>query len=370
MRLAVLLLILMLSPAPGHMPVVTRTVHVMGTNCTLSVVGKNRNLLIEQLEVMVRMIEDAERELSTWQETSTLSALNTQSIGVPLAADSSMCRLFKELFYWVDETGGAFEPAIGALTEAYGIRTGGRHPSNAELERARIQSGMYGYKMDATTCQITRISDVKIDCGAFGKGEALERLRLVRNGEGIDSWLVNLGGQVAVYGKPSAAEGWTLDIAHPKFRSKPAFQIHLTSGSLATSGGSERDLQILGQRQSHIVDPRSGLPAAFDGSVSVWHESALVADILSTALFVMGPDEGMEWAEKRNMAVCYLFGFGSDIRANASRAFRNRFGDPLLPGSGLLNSDQAPPKANPDSEPSWGVPPLWISGRDKNEPEH
>jgi len=125
-------------------------------------------------------------------------------------------------------------------------------------------------------------------------------------------------------------KGWGIDIAHPKFRRRPAFQIHLDSGSLATSGGSERNLLVLGQRQSHILDPRSGLPAAFDGSVSVWHESALVADILSTALYVMGPDEGMEWAEKRNVAVCYLFESGSEIKANASRAFRNRFGYPLL----------------------------------------
>ncbi len=320
----------MLWPASDPMPVVTRTVHVMGTACTLSVRGMDRSLLLEQLELMVRTIEDTERELSTWQETSTLSALNTQSLGVGLTADPSICRLFNELSYWADETGGAFEPAVGALTEAYGIRTGGKHPSNAELESARIQSGMHGYKKDATACRITRISDVKIDCGAFGKGEALERLRLARCREGTDSWLVNLGGQVAVYGKPPAAEEWSLDIAHPKFRNRPVFQIHLSSGSLATSGGSERDMLVLGQRQSHILDPRSGLPAAFDGSVSVWHESALVADILSTALYVMGPDEGMEWAEKRNVAVCYLFGTGSEIRANASRAFRDRFGDPLL----------------------------------------
>lgn len=339
MRISLLLLILLLGPDSGHMSVVTRTFYVMGTTCTLSVMGKDRDLLLEQVELMVRTIEDAERELSTWRETSALSSLNTQSLGTSIALDASLCRLFKELFFWADETGGAFEPAVGILAEAYGIRTGGRPLSGAELENALIQSGMHGYKMDTADCQITRISDVKIDCGAFGKGEALRRLLSFGYREGIDSWLVNLGGQVAVHGKPPGAKGWDLDIAHPKFRNRPVYRLHLSSGSLATSGGSERDLQVLGQRIGHILDPRSGLPAAFDGSASVWHESALVADILSTALYVMGPDEGMDWAEKRNVAVCYLFGSGSEINASTSRAFRDRFGNPLSPGRAFLNSN-------------------------------
>jgi len=339
MKLVLLLLISILWPSSDRMQSVTRTVYMMGTSCTLTVMGKDRSLLLEQLELLVRTLEDTERELSTWQESSALSTLNHQSLGVSFTVDPSLCRLFKELLHWVDETDGAFEPAIGALVEAYGIRDGGRHPLKIELKSARIQSGMHGYRMDEASCRITRMSDVIIDCGAFGKGEALERLRSVSYREGIDSWLVNLGGQVAVHGMPPGAKEWDVDIAHPILRKRPVFEIHLNSGSLATSGGSERDLRVFGQRQSHILDPRSGLPAAFGGSVSVWHQSALVADILSTALYVMGPDKGMEWAEERDLAVCYLFLSGAEIESRASHAFHERFGDPVFPGNDFLGNN-------------------------------
>ena len=63
---------------------------------------------------------------------------------------------------------------------------------------------------------------------------------------------------------------------------------------------------VSGRRIGHILDPGTGGAVAFPGSVTVWHRRALVADILSTALFVMGPDEGVEWAESRGIAACFL----------------------------------------------------------------
>jgi thiamine biosynthesis lipoprotein len=80
----------------------------------------------------------------------------------------------------------------------------------------------------------------------------------------------------------------------------------MRGGSLSTSGGSERDRFAAGRRISHHLDPRTGEPAAFIGSVSVWHPSAFVADVLSTALFVMGPEKGLSWAEARGLAACDL----------------------------------------------------------------
>jgi thiamine biosynthesis lipoprotein len=72
----------------------------------------------------------------------------------------------------------------------------------------------------------------------------------------------------------------------------------------------------------HILDPRTGRPAAFRGSVTVWDRRPLVADILSTALFVMGPDEGIRWAEVRGIAACYLAaGTGGQVRATMTRGF-------------------------------------------------
>jgi FAD:protein FMN transferase len=126
-------------------------------------------------------------------------------------------------------------------------------------------------------------------------------------------------------GTPPGEDGWEVDIAHPERRDEPVLKMRLRSGSLSTSGGSERDLQVGSRRVSHILDPRSGRPVAFAGSVSVWHESALVADILSTALYVMGPNDGLDWAKIRSLAVCYLVVSGGKVEVSATPAFRDLF---------------------------------------------
>ena len=103
----------------------------------------------------------------------------------------------------------------------------------------------------------------------------------------------------------------------------------MTRGSLSTSAGSERDLVVNGERVGHVLDPRTGRPAAFDGSVSVWHERGMTADVLSTALYVMGPEEGLRWAEARDIAVCFLIPERGTLRVEMTRAFRR-----ILPGAG------------------------------------
>ena len=72
--------------------------------------------------------------------------------------------------------------------------------------------------------------------------------------------------------------------------------------------GSERDVRVGGRRVGHILDPATGEPAAFAGSVTVWRERALVADILSTALYVKGPERGLAWADARDVAAAITAG--------------------------------------------------------------
>jgi thiamine biosynthesis lipoprotein len=228
--------------------------------------------------------------------------------------------LFTALSEWQALSGGAFDPSIGRLIQAWDVHGEGRIPSTEALARARASSGFRHLDFDAVQCTVTRRADVVIDVGAFGKGEALDRLE-----QQLDDrpWMVDFGGQVSVHGVPPGQGGWPVSIAHPLDRQRAYVEVILRTGSLSTSGGSERDLVVDGRRISHHLDPRTGGPAAFNGSVTVWHRRALIADILSTALFVMGPDDGLRWAESRGIAACYLVPDGhGEISIRATAAFR------------------------------------------------
>ena len=319
----------------------------MGTRATLAVAGStHREAALASLDAMLRMLESAERELSTWRSDSVLSRLNRQPVGEPFAASDGLCALVLELAEWRDKTDGAFDPAVGALVSAWALRGNGRVPTTTQLEQARARTGLSLIEVTRGPCRVTRRADVTVDAGGFGKGLALDRLMTGRSDAvsvsesdpPSDRWMVDLGGQVAV--GPSIAraaprwpgsissEGWPVALAHPVHRHRPVLELRIDSGSLAVSGGSERDQQVDGVRVGHILDPRRGVPANQPFAVAVWHPSALAADVLSTALYVMGIDKGLDWAETHDVAVCYLVSAtGSpDVTLEPSAAFRSRFG--------------------------------------------
>ena len=254
----------------------------MGTRCVLTTYGT-----ASALETYIRILEETENELSIWRPDTVLSRLNAQPVNAPFAADDRLFTLIEEVVSWSDKTNNAFDPTIGKL---------------------RLLS------LDQGARSITRTGDVVIDSGAFGKGEGLDRVFLRSTREGHAPWIIDFGGQVMVYGRPPGRSSWTVDIAHPQKRDVRAMTLQLPSGSISTSGVSEQP--------GHILDPHTGAPAEFKGSVVVWHPRALIADILSTALFVMGPAKGMTWAGAHGIAAAFLFTNQSgDLKIETTKEF-------------------------------------------------
>jgi thiamine biosynthesis lipoprotein len=145
-----------------------------------------------------------------------------------------------------------------------------------------------------------RVPAAWIDPDGFGKGAALRAAaaRLARHG--VDHALLSFGGQVLAVG------AWDIPVADPRHRARPAATIRIHDASAATSAQSERGIEVEGRWFGHVLDPRSGRPVPPWGSVTVVHSDPLTADVLSTALFVMGPDSGLQWAEIHGVAALFL----------------------------------------------------------------
>lgn len=298
---------------------ISRVVYLMGTRTELLVHAPLRETGLARLEAALTALEDTEAELSTWRDTSDISALNQHPVGKPWVATARLCRLFADVWTWHRQTGGTFDPAIGRLLAAWDVHGEGAIPTPAAHARAQALSGLALLSFNRSTCTVTRRADVTLDVGAFGKGEGLDRAAAVF---GDIPWLIDLGGQISVGGAAPPEGAWTVAIADPRQRDIPVLHVRMTGGSLSTSAGSERDLTVNGTRVAHHFDPRTGRPATFDGSVTVWHERGLVADILSTALYVMGPEAGRRWAETRGIAACYLIPDGGSLQIQPTAAFR------------------------------------------------
>jgi len=300
-------------------PPVTRDAILMGTRARLVVEVETRDQGLLLLQSALDALERTERQLSTWRDDSAMSIFNRRPVGEWMALDAPLCQMWREVDRWRVNTAGAFDPAVGALVEAWDLHGTGRVPEPAVLDAARGRTGSRWLDFDAAGCRLARRGLVTLDVGAFGKGEGLDRAAAVLAGR---RWLIDLGGQVSVGVSAGNRAPWGVDVADPRDRGRPALRLRIAHGSLSTSAGSERDLAVNGTRVGHILDPATGSPATFEGSVSVWHERALVADILSTALYVMGPEVGVTWARARGLAVVYLIPDGPGLRVLATPAFQ------------------------------------------------
>lgn len=280
---------------------VVRRLGAMGTYLTVEVEASGRDEALQASEMAIRAIERTEKRLSTWRPSSELTRLNSTPTGDELLLSAELTTELGEARRIWKETGGAFDPGIGALVQAFDLRGEGREPEPDEWSLARSHSGLdqLGWEQDGVITRVKRKTPgFAIEEGAFGKGAGIDRaLESLRGGPAVRV-VIDLGGQVAVL--PGArALPHSVPLAHPDRREEPVLEISIQSGSIATTGNSERGLQVEGERLSHILDPRTARPAVDFGSLTVHCSSALEADALSTGLYVMGPEAALDFAFAR-----------------------------------------------------------------------
>jgi thiamine biosynthesis lipoprotein len=247
-----------------------------------------------------------EAACSTWDMNSAWSHLNSAGgAWVPLAPE--WVDLLGQIKAWTRRTEGAFDPVLMALMKAWGIREGGRTPTAGTLEGARRASGAALLELDRAHTRARLLDPAAgVEEGGFLKGYALDAMRKTA---GVPSGWIDFGGQVLAWGRPLR-----VDIADPQDRQKVRCTLVLGEASLSCSGTSERG--------RHILDPRTGEPCPAWGSTAVVATDALAADVLSTALYVLGPEAGLAWAEAHAVAAAFLLNDGSVRMTTAFRALR------------------------------------------------
>ncbi len=273
---------------------IVRHLAAMGTALALTVSAPTRSAALTASEAGVREIERIEALLSTWREDTPLARLNAAAPGVATRIPPELFALLTSVFDWEKRTGGAFDPAVAPLVRAWGLRNGGRIPGFAELLAARRATDPSLFSFEESSSSVSRHDAAAgIDEGAWGKGWALDRAAAAMRDAGAASGLLDLGGQILVFG-----EDTSVDAASPLDRARTVATLRLKGASASTSGNSERSVVVNGRRIGHLLDPRTGHPAPDFGSVTVVAKDGLTADILSTAFFVLGPEEGLALSER------------------------------------------------------------------------
>lgn len=251
----------------------------------------------ETLDRAAAWISDLEQSISTTVPDSRIAAVNREGTAT---LDAQSGELLRRALALCEETDGALDITIYPVVRAWGFTTGNyRVPSREEL-KALLSLVDYRLVTRSEENAVAVPSGMQIDLGSVAKGYAGDRVCELLRACGVESALLDLGGNVQALGAKPDGSDWNIGIRDPQGEGLLG-TIAIRDRAVVTSGGYERFFEDeAGEIWWHILDPTTGMPVK-NGliSVTVIGEEGLVCDALSTALFVMGEERAIEFWRTR-----------------------------------------------------------------------
>ncbi|MCX7614536.1 MAG: FAD:protein FMN transferase [Clostridiales bacterium] len=233
-----------------------------------------------------------------FSDKSDLSKVNKNAGKQAIKVSDDVFRMIDDSISWAKRTNGAFDIAVGPLMDLWGIEKG----INIPPEKDKINEALKicGYqnvvinKKEKTV--FLKQKDMILDLGGIAKGYATDCAATVLKKMGVKNAIINAGGNVYTIGGKTDGSPFRVGIQDPRNQQGILAVIPLSDKAAVSSGDYERYYIYNGVRYHHILDPATGFPARKCIATTIIGNSAEIADILSTSLFVMGPEKGLQFA--------------------------------------------------------------------------
>ncbi len=257
-------------------------------------------------------------QMSTWLESSDLERFNRAPAGTVHTVPEAMAEVLAAALWLAEVSGGAFNPAAGALVNLWGFGPSPRYtdfgfapPTDAAVQRALTQLDWRALRWNAASRELHQPGGLRLDFSAIAKGYAVDRVSRCLSAMGLRHTLVEVGGELRGQGLRLGGQPWWVDLESPPTAPGqgplPTTRVALHGLCVATSGDYRRVYTHGGVRWPHTIDPRTGRPLANGlASVSVLHTECLWADAWSTALTVLGRELGMALAAAHGIAALFV----------------------------------------------------------------
>jgi thiamine biosynthesis lipoprotein len=277
-----------------------RSVVAMGTVVTIQVAGRvtdpqRRHDRDEAVERAFDWFHRIEEHCSRFDPESELRAL-TMQVGVAVPASAILYEAVAFALAVADESGGAFDPTVGHRMETRGFN---REHRTGRIVRTAIEpDGAVSYRdvrLDPDGKRITLLRPLVLDLGGVAKGLAIDMA--ARELMPFEDFAIDAGGDLYLGGCNAFGAPWSVGIRHPRRDGELIDALRVSDKAVCTSGDYERRSEDEDGGQ-HIIDPRSGLPVGGVASVTVVAATAMLADALATAVFVLGPDDGLRLLDR------------------------------------------------------------------------
>ena len=299
------------APAPRHPVLVGQT---MGTTYSIrmATAALERDELNRLHADIDAALEDLNHQMSTWRPESDISRFNRAAANEPVAISADFAHVVRCSLTYAEITGGAFDPTVGALVDLWGFGPDGLRPppSPAAIAAARETVGWQHLTLTDDERLSKDIPGLQLDLGAVAKGFGVDRVAALLRERRLEHFLVEIGGETLAEGHNADGDPWRVGVLRPDDSGTLQGVVPLTGGHAIATSGDYRNFyrDDAGVLRSHVIDPRTAAPVGHAvASVSVRARDALTADALATALFVLGPDEGLPLLEAAFPGIEALF---------------------------------------------------------------
>ncbi len=279
---------------------VHRSERLMGTRVDITVTAESEEIGYINIEEALAEIRKVEQRISSWNPDSETSKINAQAGIRPVEVSPELFNLLQRAVKISELTQGAFDITTGALDTLWRFDGSvSSLPTKQELERVLPLVGYRQLVLDpeARTAYLPR-RGMKINLGGIGKGYAADRAKDLMLNKEVPGGMINMGGDITVWGSKASGEKWLLGVADPLRVGQILSWIPLIESSVAMARPMQQYIEYNGLRYGRVFRPDTGEPVRGIRQVTVLARSAELSDALATALCVMGPDQGIRMVEQ------------------------------------------------------------------------
>lgn len=268
--------------------------YILHTQTEVLILSRDKEKAEQAIKKAFERITEIEQMVNFFDPKSELSMINQKAAYRSIKLSDDMYFLLKEALWGSRVTNGAFDITATPLSRLYGFGTDRKKvPTKEQLKKALTNVGYKNIILDDKRKTIRlRKKGIKLDLGGIAKGYAVDEGIKVLKENGIDSGFINAGGNIYALGRTKNLSPWKIGIRHPRETDKIVEVINLTNEAIATSGDYEQFFIKGHKRYHHIMNPQTGRSATGIISATVQCPTAIAADILSTGIFVLGPEKG------------------------------------------------------------------------------
>lgn len=273
---------------------------LLGTfvNITIYDQDKDRAKIARAGEEAFQAIERIDKITSSFYDSSEVSLLRHGAGRDYQRVSKELLEVLREAIRISNITHSAFDVTIGPIMELWDFNSPSPQIPNTEQIKKRLPLVNYKNILIKGDKVLLANSGMSLDLGGIAKGYAVDKAMEVLIKNGIENAMVDAGGDLRTISGELTKGKRRVWIRHPRDKNSFFGYFRMDSGCVATAGDYERFFLYKGKRYHHLIDPKSGYPAQGCLSVTIKAETTAEADALATAVFILGPERGMDLIER------------------------------------------------------------------------